>query len=70
MKTIKITARYKKWPEGIDLEDDMSDKGVYKVRDLHESNTGGKSITLWGWRSSIRLEEVELMINGVIVDWI
>lgn len=68
MKNIKITARYKKWKDG-GLEDPPED-GIYKVRELHESNTGHKHITLWGWSSSVRSDEVDLMINGVIVNWI
>lgn len=68
MKNIKITARYRKWQDG-GLED-CPPGGIYGVRELNTSLTGIKRVHLWGWVSSLRLDEVDLMINGVVVNWI
>ena len=65
---MKLTARYKNWPKG-GFEDDISTDGTYKVRTLDESNSGKKYVHLWGFKSSCKLEEVDLMIDGKVVTW-
>lgn len=67
MKNIKITAKYISKNGWVD-EDNPS--MVYKVRELNESNSGKKRVLLWGFNSMVEIEEVELMINGVVVNWI
>ena len=64
---MKLTARYKSKQDGWVDEDNPS--MIYKVRSLDESNTGIKRVTLWGWSSSVRIEEVDLMIDGKVVTW-
>ena len=68
MKNIKITARYKKWKDG-GIEDPPPD-GIYRVRELNISLTGIKRVWLFGWSSNVEIDEVDLMINGVVVNWI
>ena len=67
MKNIKITAKYISKNGWVD-EDNPS--MIYKVRELNESLTGKKRIHLWGFNDPVPIEEVELMINGVVVNWI
>ena len=67
MKEINITAKHKKWSP--DWEDDISNKGVYKVRELNESNSGIKRIWLWGFKDYCSIDDVDLMINGEAVKW-
>ena len=43
---------------------------IYKVRELHESNSGLKHVHFWGFNDSVPLnDEVKLMIDGKIVNW-
>ena len=43
---------------------------IYKVRELHESNSGKKSVRFWGFNDSVHLnDEVKLMIDGKVVTW-
>lgn len=68
MKKITIRAKYKNWVPG--MEDDMSKDGTYKVREIHESNTGKKRVRLWGFASSLNIDEVVLLINNEPVEWV
>jgi hypothetical protein len=64
---MKITAKYKPKQDGWVDKDNPS--MIYKVRELNESLTGKKRVRLWGWSSTVGLEEVDLMIDGKVVTW-
>ena len=64
---MKITAKYEP-KSGWVNEDNPS--MIYRVRELHESNTGNKYVHFWGFNDSVPLnEEVKLMIDGKVVKW-
>ena len=64
---MKITAKYEP-KSGWVSEDNPS--MIYRVRELHESNSGLKHVWFWGFNDSVHLnDEVKLMIDGKVVTW-